>query len=100
MLKQDILELCLLQLLTLGDQYGYEMLRLLHESFSDTQESAIYAILRKLCRSGYTQVYEGSHSGGPVRKYYRLTAAGCDRHAALVQKWRVLRDTIAGFGVE
>lgn len=100
MLKKELLELCLLQLLTLGDQYGYEMLRLLHTSFSDTQESAIYAILRDLCRNGYTEAYEGSHSGGPVRKYYRLTPAGHDKHAALLKKWRLLLDTMVAFGIE
>lgn len=100
MLKKDILTLCLLQLLTRGDQYGYEMLRRLHMSFSDTQESAIYAILRELCRNGYTQQYEGSHSEGPVRKYYRLTEAGRALHADLRERWRVLRDTLSEFGLE
>ncbi len=100
MLKKDLLMLCLLQLLTQGDQYGYEMLRLLHASFSDTQESAIYAILRELCRNGYTEQYEGSRSEGPVRKYYRLTTAGQELHANLLGKWRVLRDTLSEFGLE
>ena len=55
MLKKDLLELCLLHLLCQGDQYGYELLRLLHGAFPDTQESAIYAILRQLCREGATE---------------------------------------------
>ena len=39
MLKKELLELCLLQLLTEGDQYGYELLRRLHNGFPDPQEN-------------------------------------------------------------
>ena len=54
MLKKDILELCLLHLLSQGDQYGYEMLTRLHDIFPDTRESVIYAALRGLCKEGLT----------------------------------------------
>ena len=50
MLKKDLLELCLLQLLSGGDKYGYEVLTPLRAAFPDTQESAIYALLRGLGR--------------------------------------------------
>ena len=79
MLKKDLIELCLLHLLSTGDRYGYEVLSRLHAAFPDTQESAVYAILRLLGKSGYTQQYQGEVSGGPARKYYRLTEAGCAR---------------------
>ena len=59
MLKKDLLELCLLHLMVQGDQYGYELLRQLHGVFPDTQESAIYAILRGLCREGIPERYAG-----------------------------------------
>ena len=52
MLKKDLIELCLLHLLAQGDQYAYELLRRLHHTFPDTQESAVYALLRGLCREG------------------------------------------------
>ena len=100
MLKKDLLELCLFQLLVQGDRYGYEMLARLHAAFPDTQESAIYAVLRGLCREGYTQSYQGEVSGGPVRKYYRLTDAGRGRYGALLKQWRVLRDALEALGVE
>ena len=100
MLKKDLLELCLLQLLFQGDQYGYELLRRLHDGFPDTQESAVYAILRGLCRDGCTQSYQGAVSGGPARKYYRLTDAGRTRRAALLEHWRILTGTLKGLGIE
>ena len=76
MLKKDLLELCLLHLLTDGDRYGYELLRRLHDAFPDTQESAVYALLRGLCREGSTSQYQAASPDGPARKYYKLTGQG------------------------
>ena len=100
MLKKDLLELCLLSLMARGDQYGYELLRRLHAVFPDVQESAIYAILRQLCRENCTERYQGETSGGPARKYYRLTEEGRARLAALLETWRGTRDALAALGIE
>lgn len=100
MLKKALLELCLLHLLAQADRYGYELLGQLRAGVPDTQESAIYALLRGLCREGYTQQYQGETSGGPVRKYYRITPAGREKYAQLLAQWRLLRDAVAGLGVE
>lgn len=100
MLKKALIELCLLHLLTQADRYGYELLGQLRAGFPDTQESAIYALLRGLCREGYTQQYQGETSGGPARKYYRITPAGQEKYAQRLAQWRLLRDAVAGLGVE
>ena len=100
MLKKDLLELCLLQLLAGGDKYGYEVLTPLRAAFPDTQESAIYALLRGLGKSGLTSWYMAPGGGGPDRKYYRITSAGQARLEALGSDWRHMRDAIASFGVE
>ena len=99
MLKKDILELCLLHLLSQGDQYGYEMLTRLHDIFPDTRESVIYAALRGLCKEGLTETYEGQVSAGPARKYYRITEAGQARYAALLEQWRAMRQAVEALGV-
>ena len=100
MLKKDLIELCLLHLLSAGDRYGYEVLSRLHAAFPDTQESAVYAILRLLGKSGYTQQYQGEVSGGPARKYYRLTDAGRERYAALLGQWRMMCAAMKEMGIE
>jgi len=99
-LKKDLLELCLLQLLEGGDRYGYELLRQLHAAFPDTQESTVYAILRGLCRQGHTEHYRGESSGGPARKYYRLTCAGQVRREELLTQWRMLCAALVQMGVK
>ena len=100
MLKKDLLELCLLQLLAGGDKYGYEVLVPLRTAFPDTQESAIYALLRGLGKSGLTSWYKAPSDGGPDRKYYKLTPEGRIRLAKLRSDWCNMRDAIASFGVE
>ena len=100
MLKKDLLELCLLQLLAGGDKYGYEVLAPLRAAFPDTQESAIYALLRGLGKENLTSWYMAPGGGGPDRKYYRLTPAGRERLDVLRAGWRHMRDAIASFGVE
>lgn len=100
MLKKDLIELCLLHLLSQGNQYGYELLRQLRGSFPDTQESAIYALLRGLCREGCSEQYLENSSDGPARKYYRLTPQGEARRAALLERWRALTAALAALGVQ
>ena len=100
MLKRDLIVLCLLHLLSGEDRYGYELIRSLGGAFPDTEESAVYALLRQLCREGCTQQYQGGVSGGPVRKYYRITPSGAQRCAALLAEWRRLRGALAALGVE
>ena len=100
MLKKDLFELCLLHLLSQGDQYGYDLLRRLHAAFPDTQESAVHAILRGLCRDGYLEQYIGAASDGPARKYYRLTHHGTERYGELLKLWRVLRDALTELGIK
>lgn len=99
MLKKELIELSLLHLLSTEDLYGYEILRRIRESFSDTQESAVYALLRGLCKEGSTEQYEGAVSDGPTRKYYRITAAGREKLTGLLAQWRNLRDMLAALGV-
>ncbi len=100
MLKKDIIELCLFHMLSSEDLYGYEILRRLHKSFPDTQESAIYALLRRLCKEGYTEQYEGKKSDGPTRKYYRITKSGYEKKDNLLNEWHRLKDTLSALGVQ
>ena len=100
MLKKDLIELCLLHVLFKEDLYGYEILRRIHGSFPGTQESGIYALLRGLCKDGYTEQYEGEVSDGPVRKYYHITELGRGKHEILLDEWHRLRDALTALGVE
>ena len=100
MLKKELIELCLLHLLSGEDLYGYEILRRIHEQFPDTQESAIYALLRSLCKEGCTEQYAGETSDGPTRKYYHITEMGRQKRGRLLAAWNQLRDALTALGIE
>ena len=91
--KKGIVELCVLSLLYRGDRYGYDISEYLarHIQISD---GTVYPILRKLKSDGLVTTYLSEDSGGPPRKYYRLTGPGRERFLADRQEWLTFADTV------
>ncbi len=77
--KKGVLELCVLALLKRRDCYGYEISEFLskHINISD---GTVYPILRKLKADGLLTTYLQEESGGPPRKYYKLTKTGIETY--------------------
>lgn len=77
--KKGVLELCVLSLLGRGDRYGYEIAERLSRSI-DIADGTVYPILRKLKGEGLLTTYLQEESGGPPRKYYKLTSLGREEY--------------------
>ena len=75
--KKGVLELCVLALLHRGDCYGYEISSQLAQHM-ELAGGTVYPILRKLKSDGLLDTYLQEESGGPPRKYYKLTQLGED----------------------
>ena len=73
--KKGVLELCVLSLLHRRDCYGYEISDYLSRHI-DIADGTVYPILRKLKADGLLTTYLQEESGGPPRKYYKLTELG------------------------
>ena len=73
--KKGVLELCVLALLRQRDCYGYEISEILSRRV-DIADGTVYPILRKLKADGLLTTYMQEESGGPPRKYYKLTELG------------------------
>ena len=73
--KKGGLELCVLALLRQRDCYGYEISEILSQRI-DIADGTVYPILRKLKADGLLTTYLQEESGGPPRKYYKLTELG------------------------
>ena len=73
--KKGVLELCVLALLRQRDCYGYEISEILSRRV-DIADGTVYPILRKLKADGLLTTYLQEESGGPPRKYYKLTEPG------------------------
>lgn len=73
--KKGVLDLCVLSLLHKRDCYGYEISDFLSRHI-DIADGTVYPLLRKLKADGLLTTYLQEESGGPPRKYYRLTELG------------------------
>ena len=86
-LKKGVLDLCVLALLSRGDNYAYEIASRLSEAIG-MGEGTIYPLMRRMQADGLVETYLVESSAGPSRKYYRLTGAGLTSFAAQKDAWR------------
>lgn len=91
--KKGVIELCVLSMLTVKDQYGYDISEYLsrHINISD---GTVYPILRKLKSEGLVTTYLSEDSGGPPRKYYTLTKLGEEDFKKARAEWLAFADTV------
>jgi PadR family transcriptional regulator PadR len=75
--RKGLLELCVLNLLLDGEQYGYDIIRKVLEvpGFGIT-EGTLYPLLSRLRLQELVQTRLVESNTGPARKYYALTAKG------------------------
>jgi PadR family transcriptional regulator PadR len=84
----------ILNLLTSGDKYGYEITKLVQEH-SDQQyelkEATMYSSLKRLEGDGHITSYWGDESQGGRRKYYQITSSGRQLYEANKQAWEMAK---------
>ena len=98
-LKRGILNICILQLLNQEDRYGYDIIKKLQEFFPDTEESTLYAILRRLNKEELTDMYYSEISNGPQRKYYKITDKGKDSLNEYIVSWKKIEHIFSIIGI-
>lgn len=98
-LKRGILNICVLKLLEEKNRYGYELVKTMQQYFNDTDESTLYAILRRLYKDGLTDMYYSDISNGPVRKYYSITELGRKYLKEYIDSWKYIGEVFEQLGV-
>jgi PadR family transcriptional regulator, regulatory protein PadR len=83
---KGVVEMCVLALVAKQDFYGYELVNAISTQIP-ISEGTIYPILRRLTQEGYFETYLVESSGGPPRKYYRMTKSGRAFTTSLVEEW-------------
>ncbi|MDD3621997.1 MAG: PadR family transcriptional regulator [Methanofollis sp.] len=84
--KKGVLDLCVLSLLSRKACYGYEIVQEISGAI-EISEGTVYPLLRRLKNEGHLETYLQESTGGPPRKYYRLTESGRALHARLREEW-------------
>jgi len=94
-LRKGLLEFCVLNLLSHGETYGYEIAQRLKalEELALT-ESTIYPILARLKEEGFLKVRAESSPDGPPRRYFSLSTLGRQRVQEMNGYWDQLTRAI------
>jgi PadR family transcriptional regulator PadR len=95
-LRRGTLEFCVLALLRDGEMYAVDLTRTLStDEILVSGEGTVYPMLSRLRRDGLLDTsWRESPTGGPPRRYYRLTAAGQAALSDFEAHWSRFRDAV------
>ena len=88
----QLLDGCVLAVLSRGDTYGYVLTQQVKERL-DISESTLYPVLRRLQRDGMLTVYDRPYQGRN-RRYYAITSVGRTLLERRQGEWRQFRDGV------
>jgi DNA-binding PadR family transcriptional regulator len=87
MLK-GVLEGCVLEIISRGETYGYDITRRLNKlGFADLVDGTIYTILLRLEKNKLVDIEKRTSEIGPARKIFKLNEAGRKELAQFWTKW-------------
>ena len=94
-LRRGVLELCVLRIVREAASYGYEIVTRL-ETLGPLAagENTVYPLLRRLRADRHLDTFSVDSPAGPPRQYYRLTAQGQRRLAALEKEWEAMVEAV------
>ena len=85
------LEGCVLEIISRGDTYGYEITRLLNDlGFTEVVEGTVYTILIRLEKKELVNIEKKRSEMGPPRKFYSLNESGREELQQFWKKWNFL----------
>src|SRR3569623_1518469 len=93
-LKKGVLEMCVLALLSRGDNYAYDIASRMAEAVG-MGEGTIYPLMRRMLNDGLVSTYLQESASGPPRKYYKLTKAGAATLQAQRADWGAFKAAVA-----
>ncbi len=85
-LKKGVLEMCVLALLSKGDNYAYEIAARMADAVG-MGEGTVYPLMRRMQNDDLVSTYLQESASGPPRKYYKLTKAGAAALTAQRAEW-------------
>jgi len=94
MLK-GVLEGCVLEIISRGETYGYEITRRLNAlGFTDVVDGTVYTILIRLEKGKLVEITKKPSDMGPPRKFFVLNDAGREELRRFWEKWEFVTSKI------
>lgn len=84
-ISAQLLDACVLAVLSEGDSYGYELTQSVQRAI-EVSESTLYPVLRRLTKDGCLSTYDQPYQGRN-RRYYQLTPSGHTQYYAYLKEW-------------
>jgi PadR family transcriptional regulator PadR len=92
-LRKGVLEMCVLALLSTGDNYAYDIAARMAEGVG-MGEGTVYPLMRRLQNDGLVSTYLKESESGPPRKYYKLTRSGRGAFDAQRAEWEAFEGQV------
>ena len=92
-LKKGVLEMCVLALLSKGDNYAYDIASRMAEAVG-MGEGTVYPLMRRMQNDGLVSTYLQESESGPPRKYYRLTKSGALALKNQIAEWLAFESAV------
>ena len=86
-LKKGVLEMCVLALLSKGDNYAYDIASRMADAVG-MGEGTVYPLMRRMQNDGLVSTYLQESASGPPRKYYKITKAGRAAFESQRAEWK------------
>ena len=94
-LLKGVLEGCVLEIISQGETYGYEITRRLNAlGLKDVVEGTVYTILVRLEKNQLVEINKKPSELGPPRKFYVLNDAGREELCRFWEKWEFVSSKI------
>ncbi|WP_239256796.1 PadR family transcriptional regulator [Listeria ilorinensis] len=94
-LLKGVLEGIVLQKISQGETYGYEITHYLIDlGFEDIVEGTVYTVLLRLEKKGLLNVEKRKSEMGPPRKFYTLNEEGQNYLTAFWEKWFFIEEKL------
>lgn len=85
---KGLLEGCVLEIISGGETYGYQITRRLNAlGFADVVDGTVYTILVRLEKKNLVDIEKKTSDIGPPRKFYVLNDAGHQELQKFWDKW-------------
>lgn len=85
-LNAPMFDLLVLAVISQKDTYGYQISQVIKQA-SNTKDSTLYPILRRLQENKYVVTYDQQYQGRN-RKYYSITPQGQAHYELLAKEWQ------------
>jgi PadR family transcriptional regulator PadR len=93
-MRKGVLEFCILSIISQDEVYPSDIIAKMKEAKLMVVEGTLYPLLTRLKNQGLLSYTWKESTGGPPRKYYKLTPLGEEFLAALRTTWNELVEAV------